>query len=100
MGYRVIISSEAAEDTLRAYRFYEKEQATLGERFLLELNILYNKLSRNPTWYSYLIKEKNIRFISSKVFPYSVVYEEHDEEVYVFAIHHHRQNLKTLLKRI
>jgi hypothetical protein len=35
MVYKIIISTEAEEDTIEAYTFYEDQQSGLGDRFHL-----------------------------------------------------------------
>jgi hypothetical protein len=41
MAFRVIITREAHNDTLEAYRYYEEKQNGLGERFLDILKLCY-----------------------------------------------------------
>ena len=100
MDYKIIISKEAEKDTNDAYCFYEKEKFGLGDRFILELNICYDKLKRHPAYYSFVDEEKTIRAITLKVFPYKIIYETAGEEVYVFAIHHSSRHDEHFLNRL
>ena len=100
MGYNIIISSGAERDTNEAYIFYEHHQADLGDRFLDELMFFYKKLEHNPTYYSFVSDEKTIRSLSLKKFPYQIIYEIAVNELYVFAIHHFRQNSDQFIKRL
>ena len=100
MGYNIIISPGAEKDTNEAYTFYENHQTGLGERFLEELEIFYKKLNQHPAYYSFVSEDKIIRSLSLKIFPYQIIYEIAANELYVFAIHHFRQNPDQFIKRL
>lgn len=100
MEYNIIISIGASEDTNDAYTFYEDQQRGLGDRFLDELMHFYKKLKHHPAYYSFVSAEKTIRALALKIFPYKIIYEINDDEVYIFAIHHFRQNPDHFLKRL
>ncbi len=92
MNYKIIISTEAEKDTNEAYCYYEKEKSGLGDRFLAELDNFYEKLERHPTYYSFIGEGKTTRALELRVFPYKIIYEISDEELYVFAIHHNSRH--------
>jgi hypothetical protein len=71
--------------------YYEDQQSGLGDRFLNELLLFYDKLIYHPTYYSFVSEEKITRTLPLKVFPYKIIYEIEGDEVYVFAIHHFSQ---------
>jgi hypothetical protein len=48
MAYRLIILKTAAEDTIKAYNYYEELQTGLGDRFLAEVLERYNEINRHP----------------------------------------------------
>ena len=100
MAYKIIISTGTLNDTNEAYAFYEDQQIELGDRFLKELFLFYEKLKHHPTYYSFVSEEKTIRALALKVFPYKIIYEIAGDEVYVFAIHHFSQNPDHFLKRL
>lgn len=100
MAYKIIISPGALNDTNEAYAFYEDQQIELGDRFLNELSLFYEKLKSHPTYYSFVSEEKIIRSLSLKIFPYKIIYEIEGDEVYVFAIHHFSQNPDHFLNRL
>ncbi len=100
MDYNIIISIEAEKDTFEAYSFYEDQQPGLGDRFLEELTDFYKKLKQHPTYYSYVSEKETIRSLALKVFPYKIIYEIAGDELYVFAVHHFRQNPDKFLKRL
>ncbi len=48
MAYRLIILKAAANDTTDAYNYYEEVQPGLGDRFLAELLVRFNEISKHP----------------------------------------------------
>ena len=100
MEYNIIISTGSVEDTSEAYAFYEDQQRGSGDRFLDELSHFSKKLKHHPTFYSFVSTEKTIRALALKTFPYKIIYEINGDEVYIFAIHHFRQNPDHFLKRL
>lgn len=44
MNFTIIISKKARNHTKIAYKYYESEQRSLGERLLKTLELQYNKL--------------------------------------------------------
>lgn len=86
MAYRIIISSPAETDTIEAYIFYEKQQNGLGERFLKSLEESYYKLSQTPQYYSYINLEKQLRNIKIKDFPFLIIYQISENEVFILRV--------------
>lgn len=87
MVYRLIILKAAAEDTSDAYNYYEQIQAGLGDRFLAELLVRFNDISKHPQYYGFIDDQHIIRDIKLKSFPYLVVYEVEDDKVIVYSVH-------------
>ncbi len=89
MPFRVIITREAHNDTVEAYRYYEEKQSGLGERFLDVLQICYQSLSLQPEHYGYINEDslKILRDVKLEKFPYIVVFEIIEVEVIVYAVH-------------
>ena len=100
MDYSIIISIGAEKDTSDAYIYYEDQKPGLGDSFLEELTHFYKKIKSHPTYYSFVSEEKTVRSIALKKFPYTIIYEIEGNELYVFAIHHFRQNPDQFLKRL
>ncbi len=100
MVYKITVSIGAVNDTTEAYTFYENQQPGLGDRFLNELVEFYEKLKLHPTYYSFVSEEKTIRALALKIFPYRIIYEVEGDELYIFAIHHFRQNSRNFLKKL
>ncbi len=87
MAYRLIILKAAAEDTKEAYNYYEDIQPGLGDRFLAELLVRFNEISRHPKYYGFIDEHHLIRDIKLKSFPYLVVYEIDAETIVIYSVH-------------
>lgn len=82
---------------MNAYDWYEEQQLGLGELFLTELDVCYDKLETLPAVYAKI--KKNFRQIILKTFPYVVVFEIIKNEVIVYAVFHTSLNPKKKFKR-
>jgi hypothetical protein len=87
MEYRLIILKSAADDTTEAYNYYETIQQGLGERFLAELLVRLNEISKHPQYYGFIDDQHIIRDVRLRNFPYLVVYEIENERVVIYSVH-------------
>ena len=90
MVYKVEIRPLATIEILEAYDWYEMQREGLGLEFLMELEIFYSTLQRNPDTYSYY--QKPVRHGSLDRFPYTVVYETFDDIIVIYSMFMCRQN--------
>jgi toxin ParE1/3/4 len=77
MAYKFEIRPLATIEIIEAYDWYELQREGLGMEFLMELEIFYAKLQRNPDTFSYY--QKPVRQGVLDRFPYTVVYETFDD---------------------
>lgn len=87
MAYRLIILKAAAEDAADGYNYYEEIQTGLGDRFLSELLVRFNEISKHPQYYGFIDSQNIIRDIKLKSFPYLIVYEIDAEKVIIYSVH-------------
>ena len=80
-----------------AYQWYEKQQAGLGDLFLLELESGYDKIETWPTSYAKI--KKNFRQIILRTFPYVIVFEIIENDVVVYAVFHTSRNPRKKFKK-
>lgn len=99
MAYRLIILKAAADDTTEAYNYYEEIQTGLGNRFLAELLIKFNEISKHPQYYGFIDEQNIIRDVKLKSFPYLVVYEIENEAVVIYSVHCAYRNPDKRLKK-
>jgi plasmid stabilization system protein ParE len=100
MSYKITLSPAAFSDEQEAYDYYEEQQIGLGERFLLELETYYNKLKVHPQHFSFIEPAENFRSAALPTFPYIIIYEIADEQVYVFAVHNTHKFLNKIKRKI
>lgn len=84
-------TEEALEDINDAFRWYENKQPGLGSDFLVELELLIERIQNSPERFPIVYKNKR-RLLFRKFSAYGVIYEIHDEAVFVTAIAHSSQD--------
>jgi hypothetical protein len=90
MAYKFEIRPLATIEIFEAYDWYELQREGLGMEFLMELEIFYTTLQRNPDTYSYY--QKPVRQGTLDRFPYSVVYEAFDDLIVIYSVFMYRQD--------
>ena len=90
MAYKFEIRPLATIEIFEAYDWYELQREGLGMEFLMELEIFYTTLQRNPDTYSYY--QKPVRQGSLDRFPYTVVYENFDDVIVIYSVFMYRQD--------
>jgi hypothetical protein len=93
-NFKVVIRDTAVFDSAEAYYFYEQCVSGLGERFLSELEKIYTTLSKRPLSYGYTDGQETMIFRDVRLphFPYLVIFEIINNEVYVHAVFHARKH--------
>ncbi len=95
--YQLVIKPRAIQMAKDAYEWYEEEQPGLGNLFLTELEISYDKIEAWPASYAKI--KKNFRQAILKTFPYVVVFEIFKNEVVVYAVFHTSRSPKKKFKK-
>jgi plasmid stabilization system protein ParE len=90
MKYELIIKEEASLEIIESYLFYESKSIGLGERFLNNLDLYFDRIQNYPDHYQ--IKRKPYREAFIKKFPFVIVYEISESEVIVYAVFHSSRN--------
>ena len=90
MAYKIEIRPLATIEIFEAYDWYELQREGLGFEFLMELEIFYTTLQRNPDTYSYY--QKPVRQGTLDRFPYTVVYETFDDVIVIYSVFMYRQD--------
>lgn len=87
---KVDFHPDAEREFIEASRYYETQVPGLGESFIFELEQLKNLLSRYPELGVHI--DNNLRRVSFRRFPYSLIYGIEANRVWVVAIaHQHRR---------
>ena len=93
MSYAIRLQVEAIADIQSAFEWYEQQKAGLGNEFLSELEVCYNKLIEHPQHYTFI--NEYYRRIKINRFPYMIVYELEGNEVIINAVHHTSRKPRT-----
>jgi len=80
------ITPEALEEMDAAFLWYETQQAGLGERFLSELNVCFDRIREHPDHWAIL--HRDIRASLMHHFPYVVYFKNLSDCISVTAILH------------
>ncbi len=88
--FNLHISDRAEEDVINATDYYDQINPDLGNRFLSELHETYDVLKANPQFYSYISSDPSNKFrdVKLKSFPYLVIYEIINNDVFITAVMH------------
>lgn len=97
MVYDLIFHTLVEADVNEAYDWYESKEEGLGERFLAELVICYNKLENNPQFYGKA--NRSYRRLIMNHFPYLIAFEIVQRSVMIYAVFHTSRNPRIILKR-
>jgi plasmid stabilization system protein ParE len=95
MSYNVVLQAGAESDIEAAYIWYENQQVGLGEQFLNELVVYYEKLMHNPTVFKWVNKMYRQAILSR--FPFVIIYRVIEADVVIYAVFHTSKNPKTYL---
>ena len=86
----LIVRPEAETDMIDAYNWYEGKNKNLGEKFIAEVDSVFNKIISNPE--IYMLAFQNTRRCLCQRFPYAIYFSIQKENIIVHAVLHQRQN--------
>jgi len=78
---------DAVTDANDTVDYYDRQRPGLGDDFRDELAAALNRIRQHPQMYP--IDSDAIRICPLNRFPYSIVYEELDNRIWVGAVAHH-----------
>ena len=94
MSQRLIVLDKAEEELIEAEKWYEKQRPGLGREFRTAIDEGMERLLKAPLAASPIVNVPvsiGARRILVKRFPYSIVFIEHREDLWVVAFSHHRR---------
>jgi len=88
MNYSINIRSEAEEDILEAFSWYEDKRAGLGQELLLCIEAEFSTIQRTP--FIFQNQYKQVRRALIRRFPYGIFYlvDDSDRLINVIAVFH------------
>jgi len=94
----LIFHPEASEEMLESARFYESKSDGLGSDFLLAVEDTTRRILELPGLGR--IERANTRRRLVPGFPFTVLYELHQEDIFIAAVMHHRRRPGYWRKRL
>ncbi|HLJ73174.1 MAG TPA: type II toxin-antitoxin system RelE/ParE family toxin [Thermoanaerobaculia bacterium] len=86
MTFRVRIRASARDDIREAFDWYDHQSAGLGDRFVGELDHVFERLTTDPRIYQVVHKE--VRRALTRRFPYGIYYLIDDDRVNILRVLH------------
>jgi plasmid stabilization system protein ParE len=84
--FEVHVQSEALLEIQEAFQWYESQQEDLGWKFISTFEEACRQLSLHPHHYASV--NEHFRRIRMPVFPYLIVYEISQSDVFIIAVRH------------
>ncbi|MBI4524480.1 MAG: type II toxin-antitoxin system RelE/ParE family toxin [Deltaproteobacteria bacterium] len=94
MSHRVIVLDEAEDELIAAQEWYETQRAGLGREFRNAIDEAMERLLKAPLAASpvgNVAASIGARRVLVKRFPYSIVFIEDNEDLWIVAFAHHRR---------
>jgi plasmid stabilization system protein ParE len=94
----LIFHPEASEEMLESARFYETRSEGLGSDFLTAVEETTRRLLELPTLGR--IERANVRRRLVPGFPFTILYESHQDRIFIAAVMHQRRKPGYWRKRL
>jgi toxin ParE1/3/4 len=95
MSHRIIVLDEAEDELIAAQRWYENQRAGLGQEFRKAIDEAMDRLAEAPLTaspiFNPLTQPIETRRMLVKRFPYSIIFVEYQEDLWVIAFAHNRR---------
>ena len=98
MASKYLIHSSAKQELTDAIDWYEKERKGRGARFFIAYLKTINAILVNPFIFPKEFEE--VRKAQVQKFPYTIFYELHENEVFIYAVFHHKRNPEAWIERL
>ena len=89
----------AEAEHLEAIAFYEERRPGLGALYLEEFESAMQVVVSDPRRFR-VVREPDIRRLLSKRFPFNIIYREHEGQVQVLAVAHHKRKTEYWAGRV
>jgi len=97
MKYDVIFHPDAEEEFKEAVWWYGNQQEGLGLEFVRCIDDAIQKIKRDPGLYP--IEFENYRKKVVRRFPFMIIYEIAEDNIYILAVFHSRRNQEQFRSR-
>ncbi|MBI5185252.1 MAG: type II toxin-antitoxin system RelE/ParE family toxin [Nitrospinae bacterium] len=86
----LIVRPEAEDDVRETFEWYESKQIGLGNNFLEETDLLFQRIEEYPNLFPKVYRELQRALLHR--FPYAVYFLQDDNIATVFGVLHQRRN--------
>ena len=88
--YKIIISSDFEIDFTKSVEYYSLINSDLARKFIREIKSTYKYLVKHPE--KIQIRYDTIRIAFLKNFPYGIHFSFDENEIFIYALFHMKQN--------
>lgn len=92
------LHTDAEAELWEAADYYERQRAGLGGEFRRELEAALQRVRENPKAYA-AEDDPGVRYCPLRRFPYTLVYVELDDRIWVAAVAHQRRRPRYWTRR-
>lgn len=83
---KIVFHPEIASEIKASYNWYQEQASGLGDDFIAELEAAYDAVAELPeTWPKF---QKGFRRYLLTRFPFSIIYKDTNENIFVVAVMH------------
>jgi plasmid stabilization system protein ParE len=86
------VQPRALRQTIRAARWYDRQEAGLGEEFLGEVEATFHRIQKGPQRYRVLYQ--GLRRALVRRFPYAIFFSHDGSDIVVIVVLHQRRSRK------
>jgi plasmid stabilization system protein ParE len=95
---KIVFHPEIASEIKASYNWYQEQATGLGDDFIAELEAVYDAITELPeTWPKF---QKGFRRYLLTRFPFSIIYKDTNESIFVIAVMHNSRKPGYWLSRI
>jgi len=87
---KVLFHPAALQEFEISVDWYENKRFRLGDKFSSQVFHLISLISNNPKGFQSVAKNK--RAVKLKGFPFSIVYSQHEDTIFILAVFHNSRN--------
>jgi plasmid stabilization system protein ParE len=87
--YSITFATIAADEYIEAINWYKEKSLDAAEKFVKSINEKLDNISLNPYQYKNLYKK--FYEVSTRKYPYTIVYIIEEEKVVIVAVYHHKR---------
>ena len=91
------VKPSAESDILFAFTFYENQKTGLGSQYILEIDKVFNRISKFPKIGKVVYKDFHQILILK--FPFRIFYKVHNSEIHIYAVIHQSREFQKLLRK-